>query len=149
MKKNKYGKNAPREEEEYFEEDDEAQRQPEHHEVGVSKADMDYCRQAFSYYDREKKGYIEHFEIPIFLPRKPALVTSDRLTDIGFNLEKDQLDGIYRRIEEKNIKKIGKRSANLTQADVAALIEIMNIIKEMEMEDTVDQEDEYRTPMPR
>ena len=29
------------------------------------------------------------------------------------------------------------------RADVAAMIEVMNIIKEMEMEDNVDQEDEY------
>ena len=89
MKKNKYGKNAPREEEEYYEEEDEAQRQPEAHEVGVSKADMDYCKQAFGYYDREKKGYIEDFEIPIFLPRKPLCPKPNCLPDIGYNLEKD------------------------------------------------------------
>ena len=79
MKKNKYGKNAPREEEEFYEEEEEGQRQQEHHEVGVSKADMDYCKQAFQFYDREKKGYIEKFEIPIFLPRKQLRQTPYRL----------------------------------------------------------------------
>ena len=33
-----------------------------------------------------------------------------------------------------------------SRADVAAMIEVMNIIKEMEMEDNVDQEDEYCKP---
>ena len=73
MKKNKYGKGAPKEDEEFYEEEEELARQQEPLEVGVSKADMDYCRTAFQFYDREKKGYIEKFEIPIFLPRNSCI----------------------------------------------------------------------------
>ena len=67
------------------------------------------------------KGFIKHFELQFFFPT------------IGINLEEEKIEEVLKRLEERKIKKI----------DENALVQSLHILKEMEMEEPGDQEDEY------
>lgn len=46
--------------------------------VTLSKADVEIVRQSFAYYDQKtKKGFIDQFELKMFLHSKPLLVNLD------------------------------------------------------------------------
>uniref|UniRef100_A0A7S3JLM2 Uncharacterized protein n=1 Tax=Euplotes harpa TaxID=151035 RepID=A0A7S3JLM2_9SPIT len=70
---------------------------------------------------RRNKGFIKNFELQIFLPT------------IGIHLEREQVEEVLKRLEDKKIKKI----------DENALVQSLHILKEMEMEEPDNQEDEY------
>ena len=86
----------------------------------VPKADIDFLKQSFRFYDRDKKGFIKDFELQIFFPT------------IGIHLEEEKVQEVLKRLGDDN-KKI----------DEKALVKTLYILKEMEMEEPDDQEDEY------
>lgn len=87
----------------------------------VPKADIDFLKKSFKFYDKEKKGFIKDFELQVFYP------------SIGINLEDHKIEQVLKRLEELNFKKI----------DENALVQSLHILKEMEMEEPDDSEDEY------
>lgn len=70
---------------------------------------------------KKNKGFIKDFELQVFYP------------SIGINLEEHKIEQVLKRLEEMNFKKI----------DENALVQSLHILKEMEMEEPDDSEDEY------
>ena len=58
----------------------------------MPKADIDFLRKSFKFYDREKKGFIKDFELQIFFP------------SIGINLEEEKIEQVLKRLDEMNYK---------------------------------------------
>ncbi len=87
----------------------------------VSKLDIDFMKTGFKEFDVQSKGYLENFELGVFL------------NCIGMKSDEERVNGILKMLEEKQVKKL----------DVHGLIQVLHIVKEMEMEEPGDDEDEY------
>ena len=70
---------------------------------------------------RKNKGFIKDFELQIFFPT------------IGIHLEEEKVEEVLKRLGPDNNKKI----------DEKGLIKTLHILKELEMEEPDDQQDEY------
>ena len=87
----------------------------------VPKAEIDFLKQSFKHYDKDKKGFIKDYELNIFFPT------------IGIKLEEEKVQEVLKRLGDMDTKKL----------DEKALVKTLYILKEMEMEEPDDQEDEY------
>jgi hypothetical protein len=58
----------------------------------VPKADIDFLKQSFRFYDKEKKGFIKDYELQIFYPT------------IGIHLEEEKVQEVLKRLGENENK---------------------------------------------
>ena len=96
-----------------------------HDRTELTRMEVELCKQNFGFYDRNRQGYVERFELPMLL------------IACGYNLPKE-------RIEELNTF-LDTRKA--TRIDLSGMLHTLTHLKELElMNEREGDADEYRKP---